>query len=109
MSDLLTREEYQAIADDMIFPENAHINGKFTSAKSGKTFETVNPATGKVIANVASCGKEDVDYAVKKAKQAYDKGIWSRMHPSERKEIMIHWIKLMKRNRHELAVLESLD
>ncbi len=109
MSDLLTREEYQAIADEMIFPENAHINGKFTSAKSGKTFKTVNPATGKVLANVASCGKEDVDYAVKKAKQAYETGVWSKMHPSERKEIMIHWIKLMKRHRHELAVLESLD
>ena len=49
-SDLRTREDYQAIADDMNFPSNAHINGKFTKAKSGKTFETVNPATGKVLA-----------------------------------------------------------
>ena len=48
-SDLLTREEYQAIADKMSFPSNAHINGKFTAAKSGETFETVNPATGEVM------------------------------------------------------------
>jgi gamma-glutamyl-gamma-aminobutyraldehyde dehydrogenase len=109
MSDLLTREEYQAIADSMSFPTNAHINGKFTAAKSGETYETINPATGEVLANIASCGPEDVDYAVKKARQTYEKGPWSRMHPHRRKEIMIHLIKLMTRHRHELAVLESLD
>ena len=109
MSDLLTREEYQSIADDMNFPEHAHINGKFTAARSGKTFETVDPATGKTLANVAACDKEDVDYAVKKARQAFDTGVWSRMHPTERKAIMIHWVKLIKRNRFELAVLESMD
>jgi gamma-glutamyl-gamma-aminobutyraldehyde dehydrogenase len=109
MSDLLTREEYQSIADDMNFPEHAYINGKFTSAKSGKTFETVDPATGKTLANVAACDKDDVDYAVKKARQAFDTGVWSRMHPTERKAIMIRWVKLIKRNRFELAVLESLD
>jgi len=109
VSDLLTCEEYQSIADQMDYPENAHINGKYTAAKSGKTFKSVNPATGEVVANIASCGAEDLDYAVKKARQAYDKGVWSRMHPSERKGIMIHLVKLMKRNRHELAVMESVD
>jgi len=109
VSDLLTRDEYQAIADSMTFPSNAYINGKFTSAKSGETYETINPATGKVLTSIASCGPEDLDYAVKKARQTFEKGTWSRMHPHERKEHMIHLIKLMKRHRHELAVLESLD
>ncbi len=109
MSDLLTREEYQAVADDMDFPSNAHINGKFTAARSGETYETINPATGKVLTNIASCGIEDVEYAVKKARQAFDSGVWSKMHPTERKDIMIKLVKRMKRNRYELAVLESLD
>ena len=109
MSDLLSRQEYQAIADQLVLTTNAHINGKFTPAKSGKTYETTNPATGEVLARIASCGSEDVDYAVKKARQAFESGVWSRLHPSARKEIMIRMVKLMKRNRHELSVLESLD
>lgn len=109
MSDLLTREEYEAIAKETPFPSNAWINGKYTGAKSGETFETVNPATGDKITDVASCGKDDVDYAVKKARQAFDSGVWSRMHPSERKDILIKWVKRLKRNRYELAVLESLE
>jgi gamma-glutamyl-gamma-aminobutyraldehyde dehydrogenase len=109
MSDLLTREEYQAFIDQINFPSNAYINGKFTSAKSGETFESINPATGKVITNIASCGKEDVNYAVKKARQAFDAGVWSKLHPGERKEIMIRLVKLIKRNRFELAALESIE
>ncbi len=109
MNDLLTRDEYHAIADGINYMTNAHINGKFTSAKSGETYETVNPATGAVLTRIAACGVEDVDYAVKKAGQAFESGVWSKMAPVERKAIMIRLVKLMKRNRHELAVLESLE
>jgi gamma-glutamyl-gamma-aminobutyraldehyde dehydrogenase len=109
MADLLSRDEYHALAKELTPMTNSYINGKFTSAKSGKTYETTNPATGKVIASITSCDKEDVDYAVKKAKQAFESGVWSRMHPSERKEHMIKLVKLMKRNRYELQVLESID
>ena len=109
MSDLLTRDEYQAIAEDIDFPCNAHIHGKFTGARSGETFASINPATGLELAQIAACGPEDVDYAVKKARQAFDAGEWSRAHPSHRKEVMIQWVKRIKRARYELAVLESLD
>ncbi len=109
MSDVLTREEYVGVAGDMTFPANSWINGKFTSAKSGETYDTVNPATGEVLAQIASCGEEEVDYAVKKARQAFDAGVWSRMHPTERKDIMIKWVKRLKRERYELTVLESLE
>ncbi len=109
MNELLTRDDYQATATGMILPSNAYINGKFTKARSGKTFETVNPATGEVLTQVASCGAEDVDYAVKKARQAFECGVWSRRHPSERKAAMIQWVKLLRRHHRELAVMESLD
>jgi len=46
---------------------------------------------------------------VDKAREAFDQGRWSKLHPSERKEILIVLAKLIKRNRHELAVMESLD
>ena len=109
MSDILTRDEYAGIAAETPFPSNAWINGKYTAARSGVTFETVNPATGEVLAQVAACGQEDVDYAAKKARQAFESGVWSRLHPRERKDIMIKWVKRLKRQRHELAVLESLE
>lgn len=109
MSDVLTIEEYQAIAADLNFPTNAYIAGKFTAAKSGETFPTINPATGEKLTDIASCGEDDVNYAVKKSRQAFESGVWSRLHPTERKECMIKWVKLIKRQRHELAVLESLD
>jgi gamma-glutamyl-gamma-aminobutyraldehyde dehydrogenase len=109
MSGLLTHEEYKAIEQSLDFPTNAFINGQFQSSKSGNTFETTNPATGKVIANIAACNSEDVDHAVTKAREAFDQGHWSKLHPSERKEGLIKLSKLIKRNIHELAVMESVD
>ncbi|MFO7822153.1 MAG: aldehyde dehydrogenase [Lentisphaeria bacterium] len=109
MSDILSCEDYTARAADLDLPTNAYIKGKYMPAKSGKTFETSNPATGKALANVAACGAEDVDLAVSKARKAFDSGVWSRLHPSERKSAMIQWVKLIKRHRYELAVMESLD
>lgn len=109
MSDLLTSDEYRAIAQDLSLSANAFIDGSFRPAKSGKKFETVNPATGAKLADVAACGSEDVDFAVQKAREAFDNGRWSRLHPGERKDALIRLCKLMTRNSHELAVLESLD
>ena len=109
MSDLLTHAEYQAIAQDINLACNAFIDGKFQAARSRKTFASINPATGKVIAKIAACDAKDVNFAVKKAREAFDDGRWSRLHPSERKSILIRLAKLMRRNRHELAVLESID
>jgi len=109
MPNLLTHEEYKAIAADLSLPGNAYINGKFAAAKSGATMDTINPATGKVLGKVAACDRKDVDYAVTKAREAFNRGDWSRMHPSERKATMIQLVKLMQRDRHQLAVLESLE
>jgi gamma-glutamyl-gamma-aminobutyraldehyde dehydrogenase len=109
MSGLLTTEEYRAIAAGISLPAQAFVDGSFRPAKSGKTFDSVNPATGELIARVAACGAEDVDFAVAKAREAFEDGRWSRLHPSERKEILIRLAKLMKRNARELAVMESLD
>ena len=86
MPDLLTHEEYQAIGKSLDFPTNAFINGQFQASKSGNTFETINPATGQVIAKIAACNADDVDHAVIKAREAFDQGHWSKLHPSERKE-----------------------
>lgn len=106
---LLTHDEYKALAADMEFPSGAFIDGAFRPAISGRTFDTVNPATGAVLAQVAACGAEDVDFAVLKAREAFEDGRWSRLHPSARKDVLIRLAKLMTRNARELAVMESLD
>lgn len=109
MSGLLTKAEYQSIATALEFPTNAFINGKFMAARSGETFDTVNPADGEVITQVAACDAADVDLAVAKAREVFERGHWSRMHPTERKKVMIQLVKLLKRHRNELAVLESVE
>jgi 4-(gamma-glutamylamino)butanal dehydrogenase len=109
MSDLLTTEEYKAIAAGLTFTTQAFIDGSFRPAKSGKTFDSINPATGKMLAKIAACDKADVDFAVAKARDAFEDGRWSRLYPRERKETLIKLAKLIKRNARELAVMESLD
>ncbi len=101
--------EYQAIAAELSLPCNAFIDGKYQPAKSRKTFASINPATGKTIAKIAACGEKDVNLAVSKAREAFDDGRWSRLHPGDRKQVLIRLARLMRRNGHELAVMESID
>ncbi len=109
MSELLTRAEYGAIAAELTPPRTAFVDGAFRAVKSGASFASVNPATGETLAEIAACGAEDVDFAVAKAREAFESGRWSRLHPGDRKRTLIRLAKLMRRNRHELAVMESLD
>ncbi|GAA3713877.1 aldehyde dehydrogenase [Oceanisphaera sediminis] len=109
MSELLTREQYHAIASDLQLPTQSFIDGRFRPALSGKTLPTINPATGEVLTNIAACSAEDVDFAVNKARAAFDDGRWSSLHPGERKAVLLKLAELMEQNSRELAVLESLD
>ena len=109
MSDLLTKGEYEAIAKGLELPQNAFIDGGYRPAISGKTFDTLNPVTGAVLGKVAACDAADVDFAVSKAREAFDDGRWVNMHPSDRKGVLIRFAKLLTRNARELAVMESVD
>ena len=100
---------YHAKAETLRFPTEAFIGGKFVPAMSGKTMATYNPATGKKLADYAACGKEDVDRAVDAARQVFVRGDWSRLHPSERKKILLRFTLLVEKNCEDLALLESLD
>ena len=67
---LLSHADYERIAANLSYPTESFIGGTFAPALSGETMPTVNPATGKEIARVASCGREDVDKAVAAARKA---------------------------------------
>ena len=90
-------------------PKKMLIDGRWLSSVSGKTFEVVNPATEEVIAHVAEGDKEDIDLAVKAARQAFESGPWSAITPSERGRMVSKIGDLILDNLDELAELESLD
>ncbi|MGQ0698635.1 MAG: aldehyde dehydrogenase family protein [Panacagrimonas sp.] len=90
-------------------PRKVLIDGKLVPAKSGKTFEVYNPATGQVIGHAAACEKADVDVAVAAARKAFDTGPWTKMTPSERSRIIWKIGDLILKYTEELAQLESID
>ena len=85
------------------------IGGKWVNSASGKTFDTLNPATGEVICRVAEGDKADIDLAVKAARKAFESGPWARMNPSERGGLMLKLADAVEKHKDELAALESLD
>lgn len=85
------------------------IDGKWVDAASGNTFETINPATGEVIAHVAEADKADVDKAVIAARRAFEAGPWSKMPAAERGRLLNKLADLVERHSDELAELETLD
>jgi gamma-glutamyl-gamma-aminobutyraldehyde dehydrogenase len=96
-------------AASLRFPGLAVIDGNLVAAKSGKTFANSTPRDGSVLNQVAECGPEDVDAAVKAARAAFEDGRWRNKHPREKKKIMFRLAELMERDLEELALLESLD
>jgi len=83
----------------------AFINNEWSKSASGKTFETINPSTGKVITEVAEGGAADVDRAVKAARAAFKLGSpWRTMDASERGRLLHRFADLMERDRVYLAV-----
>jgi gamma-glutamyl-gamma-aminobutyraldehyde dehydrogenase len=91
------------------FRTQAFIDGAFRDAASGRTFETENPATGEVLAQVAAGDAADVDAAVGAARRAFEDGRWSRLAPSERKKVLLRFADLVEANAEELATLEALE
>ena len=89
-------------------PKKLLINGKWVAPKSGKTFESINPATEEVLTLVAEGDKADVDEAVKAARKALD-GKWSTISPHERARYLFKIAELIDAHRDELGELETLD
>jgi len=85
------------------------INNRWVESASGKTFPTVNPATGEEICRVAEADAADVDKAVQAAREAFEKGPWRKMAAAERGKLLYKLADLIEKNADELARLEALD
>jgi acyl-CoA reductase-like NAD-dependent aldehyde dehydrogenase len=90
-------------------PHRLVIGAERPEAADGRTFETIDPATGRVITEVPYAGVDDVDRAVRAAREAFDDGRWSHIAAAERTRAMLAFADAIDANADELAQLESLD
>src|SRR4051794_28214223 len=89
-------------------PKRLLIGGQWVEARSGKTFESVNPATGDVIAHLAEGDAPDVDRAVAAARRAFE-GPWASFTPQQRQSVLLALADLLVQHTEEFAVLDVLD
>lgn len=105
--------EYQAAPESTAHVQlkksyDLYINGKWVKPRSGKYFNSINPATEEVLAKVASANEDDVNDAVLAAKNAYQK-IWTKLSGAERGKYVYRLARMMQERARELAVIETLD
>ncbi|MDG2381875.1 MAG: aldehyde dehydrogenase family protein [Pirellulaceae bacterium] len=98
-----------AVKPPQIRQTGCFIGGNWLPAQSGKTFATINPANEERIADVAEGDADDIDAAVKAARQAFEDSEWSRMDARDRGALMHRLCDLLEAESEELAALETLD
>ena len=85
------------------------IDGEFCDSVQGRSFATIDPATGETLVKVVKGMPEDIDRAVAAARTAFRSGCWSRIAPRERMDILYRFADLIDEHAEQLAVLETLD
>jgi (Z)-2-((N-methylformamido)methylene)-5-hydroxybutyrolactone dehydrogenase len=85
------------------------IGGEWVDASSGEIFESINPYTGRVWATAPEAGDEDVDRAVRAAREAFDEGPWGKLTGTERARLIRRLADLLAENADDIAVVESTD
>ena len=79
-----TTSKSKTIKAPKVSNQKLFINGKWVNSLSGKTFATLNPATGQEICQIAEADAADIDLAVKAARKAFESGPWKKMSAAER-------------------------
>jgi acyl-CoA reductase-like NAD-dependent aldehyde dehydrogenase len=90
-------------------PHRLLIGSERLEAVDGRTFDTLDPATGRVIAAVPHAGVEDVDRAVRAAREAFDDGRWTGIPAAARTRALLAFADAIDEHADELAEIESLD
>ncbi len=106
---MTTLDDWTQLAAEIKPRTEIFINGDFRAATSGATFDSVNPATGDLIAPVSSADSADVDAAVASARAAFEAGSWSRASAGHRKKVLQRLAELITEHSRELALLDSID
>jgi phenylacetaldehyde dehydrogenase len=90
-------------------PRELFIAGRWQAARSGETFEVVDPANERVFAYAAAGAAADIDAAVRAARMAFESGPWVAMTPAQRARLLLKLADLIEANADEIALLETLD
>ena len=91
MSEMLSTGQWKAKAAGLSLQNKAFIGGQYVASASGETFDCISPCDGTLLTQVANCGEEDVDRAVKAARAAFEKGDWRNMAPKDRKTALMRF------------------
>ncbi len=105
----LTSENIKKTKANLSYPKELFINGKYQKSISEKSFDNISPIDGNVINKVFLAQQEDVDLAVSKARETFNRGYWSNLPPGQRKKILLKFATLLERDRLELALLDTID
>jgi phenylacetaldehyde dehydrogenase len=98
-----------SVRDFLAGPKKMYIGGEWVESASGKLFETLDPATGEVLATVAHGQAEDVNRAVRAARKAFDEGPWRLTTPAQKQRLLWRIGERILERAEEFAQLESLD
>ena len=104
-----TRDFWHTKAGSLKYRVNHFIDGAYVPSADGRTFPTINPATGQAIAEVARGSEAEVNRAVAVARKTFKSGVWSRMDPRARMAVLERFSALVEANVEEFAILDSLD
>jgi aldehyde dehydrogenase (NAD+) len=88
---------------------NHYINGSWVEPASGEYFDTENPYSGEVWAQVARGPAEDAARAVKVAKATFESGEWADMRPTQRGKLLVQLAQIIEREAGRLGELEVRD
>ncbi|MFQ5673968.1 MAG: aldehyde dehydrogenase family protein [Nitrospinales bacterium] len=109
MSTLTVPEPISEVRGFLQTPQKMLIGGQRVDAAGGETFEVFDPSSNAVLARAPKGGREDIDRAVKAARQAFEGGPWRKLTPSERGKMIWKLADLIEAHAEEFAQLETLD
>jgi 4-guanidinobutyraldehyde dehydrogenase / NAD-dependent aldehyde dehydrogenase len=102
-------EYWTAQAAQLQIRNQAFVDGRYVDARSGRSYACVSPIDGRTLTQVSQCDSDDVELAVRAARQAFESGVWSETRPAHRKKVLVRLAQLIELHAEELALLETLD
>jgi betaine-aldehyde dehydrogenase len=91
----------------MVEVKRMFINGEWVKSESGKYFDVRNPATGDVIAKVPEASESDVSAAIDAAKESFDEGVWSRISPADRSNLLLKVAEMLDSMKDDFIRIET--
>jgi gamma-glutamyl-gamma-aminobutyraldehyde dehydrogenase len=106
---LLNQSDIDVLRHLPLTPRQHFINGAWASGSTGKTIDVISPIDGSFLTTLQNGSSDDVDAAVKSARQSFESGIWRSAPPAHRKKVLRRFAELIERDALELAVLGVRD